>query len=73
MPKVTSKEGLHKCVKQYIELRKSKKLTQDDVAHKLGVSKSTIRKVETGNRVPSLSMMERLCFAVGGKLSIVDF
>lgn len=73
MPTVVSKDHLHKCVKQYIELRKSKGLTQSAVAYKLGVSASTVEKIEVGKRIPSLPMMERLCIAVGAKLGVVDF
>lgn len=37
-------------------LRKEKKLTQEDLAEKLGVSRQSIISVETGKSMPSLSL-----------------
>ena len=43
------------------QLRKEKKLTQEQIATRLGVSKSTVSMYENGGRVPPYEMMERIC------------
>jgi len=42
------------------QLRKEKKLTQEQIAARLGVSKSTVSMYENGGRVPPYEMMERI-------------
>ncbi len=42
------------------QLRKEKKLTQEQIAERLGVSKSTVSMYENGCRVPPYEMMERI-------------
>ena len=59
------------CVKQYIILRKMKEMTQSDVSEKTGVPMTSIAKIESGNRQPSLQMMSKLAFAVGGQVSVI--
>ena len=49
------------------QLRKEKKLTQEQIADRLGVSKSTVSMYENGGRVPPYEMMERI-----GRLFDVD-
>lgn len=41
-------------------LRTSKRLTQDEIAKKLGMSKSTISMYENGNRAPDLETLEAI-------------
>ena len=36
------------------DLRKQKQVTQEEVAHKIGVSRQTIIAIEKGNYIPSL-------------------
>jgi len=60
-----------KCVKQYIILRKMKKMYQRDVADLTGISLSHIEKIEVGRRQPTLSMLSKLAWAVGGELAII--
>lgn len=49
------------------QLRKERKLTQEQIADRLGVSKSTVSMYENGGRVPPYEMMERI-----GRLFDVD-
>lgn len=43
------------------DLRMKRGYSQQDLAKKLGVSKSTISMLEVGSRQPSIEMMETLC------------
>lgn len=43
-----------------ISLRRMKKMTQEDLADKLGVSRQTISKWETGDSVPDMEMGMKL-------------
>ena len=43
------------------ELRKSKKLTQEDLAKELGVSRQTVFSIETGRSEPSLPLAIKIC------------
>ena len=43
------------------KLRKEKKLTQDDLAEKLGVSTKSISRWETGRNMPDYSILKDLC------------
>lgn len=46
-------------------LRKEKKLTQKEVAERLGISEKTISKWECGNGLPEVVYMEPLCDILG--------
>ena len=41
-------------------LRREKKLTQQELADKLGVSPKTISKWETGNGLPDISLLKKV-------------
>lgn len=41
-------------------LRKKERLTQQDLAQKIGVAKSTISQYEKGSRQPNLEMLEKI-------------
>jgi transcriptional regulator with XRE-family HTH domain len=43
------------------ELRKSKKITQEELTEKLGVNNRTISRWETGNNMPDVSLYKPLC------------
>ena len=45
--------------------RKEKKLTQEELANKLGVSKSAISKWENGNNLPDITLLEPLSEILG--------
>src|SRR5574344_334624 len=43
------------------ELRKNKKITQEELAEKLGVNNRTISRWENGNNMPDVSLYKPLC------------
>lgn len=54
-----------------IEARTKKKMTQEDVAKKAGVSQSTIARVEgLTHGIPKLSTLEKIANALGAKLVV---
>jgi len=48
-------------------LRRVQDLSQDDLASRVGVSRNTISRFETGARMPSIEMLEKLAGALGVK------
>lgn len=54
------------------DFRKSKEMTQADLARKVGVRKPTISRIESGARVPSVSLIRRLIEFSGGELTADD-
>ncbi len=50
-------------------LRKEKKMTQEELAEKLGVSDRTISKWENGRGMPDLSLFKPLCDTLGISIS----
>ncbi len=59
-----------KVIEQFIKCRKSKKMTQEDLAKKVGVPRTNITRFESGRYNPSLEMMVKVATALGMKLSI---
>lgn len=57
-------------IEQFIRYRKSKKMTQGDLAKKVGVPRTNITRFESGRYNPSLEMMVKVATALGMKLSI---
>jgi len=52
--------------KEIIKLRKSNKLTQKELAEKVGTSQPAIARLESGNyRNVSLALLRRVAFALG--------
>ena len=52
------------------ELRKKKKLTQAELAKKMGKSQSTIGRIENGSVEPTISMLEQIAGATETQLEI---
>ena len=55
-----------------VKLRKNKKLTQSQLAEKLGTTQSVIARIESGrdSRIPSLGMLARIASATHTKINI---
>lgn len=53
-----------------IELRLEKKLSQSDLARKIGTRQSAIARLESGNYNPSLKLLEKIAKATGVRLTI---
>ena len=48
-----------------MELRKLNNLSQEDIAEKIGVSRQTLSKYETGESLPDIVALSFLPYAVG--------
>ena len=57
-------------VRQYIYIRKLKKMTQADVAKEAGVSRTNITRFESGEYNPSLEMMVKIAAALDVNLEL---
>lgn len=57
-------------ISQLISIRLKKRLTQKDVAEKLGTKQSAVARLESGNINPSLEFLQKIAQAMGYKLSI---
>ncbi len=53
------------------DARKQERITQDDLAHKVGTTKSYISKIEKGYIEPSVGLFFRIIEALGLKVNIV--
>lgn len=66
------KEAYNYCVGQLImEARKQERMTQADLAEKLGTNKSYISRVEKGAVEPGIGMFLRMIEALGLRFEIV--
>ncbi|GAB04115.1 helix-turn-helix domain-containing protein [Gordonia amarae] len=52
-------------VDRLVQLRKDKRLSQQDVADAMGVTQSAVARIESGERDPRLSTLRRYAHAVG--------
>lgn len=52
-----------------IEERKIKNLTRDELAKELKIAEITVRKLEEGNRNPSVNMAKKFAFYYGKDLT----
>lgn len=55
-------------VREMIKARKRARLTQDEVAARMGTTKSAIARLESAGHKPSLRSIERYAAATGHKL-----
>lgn len=55
---------------QLIEGRMKAKLTQEQVARRMGTTQSVVAQLESGHPPPSLQTLRRYASAVGGKVEI---
>ena len=59
-----------KAIRQIIELRLKKKLSQKELAEKIGTKQSAISRFERGFVNPSISFLARLASALGKRLVV---
>ena len=57
-------------IQAMIDARKSKKMTQKQLAEKTGITQADISRIENGTRNPSLDMMKRLAKGMGMVLKL---
>lgn len=56
--------------RQLIDARVNKKLTQEEIARRMGTGQAVISRLETANSSPSLNLLKRLAEALGKRLVI---
>jgi len=61
--KVTQKD--YKLGRHLQKIRKSKKITQEQLAEKIGTSQTWIAYIETGRYTPNLKMFEKIAKVLG--------
>ncbi len=57
-------------IQQYVNCRKSRKMTQDELARRTGISRPNISRFESGKYNPSLEMMVRIAAALDMKVNV---
>lgn len=67
---VQQKDVRKQVIEQYVKCRKEKKMTQEQLAQRTGISRPNISRFESGNYNPSLEMMVRIAEALGMNLNI---
>lgn len=67
---VLQKEIRKEVISQYVACRKAKKMTQDELARRTGISRPNISRFESGNYNPSLEMMVRIAAALDMTLNV---
>ena len=67
---VQQKEVRNYVIEQYVKCRKEKKITQEQLAQRTGISRPNISRFESGNYNPSLEMMVRIAEALEMNLNI---
>ncbi len=60
----------YEVVSQIIEARTKMKMTQAQLAKKIGTQKSNISRLESGNYNPSLDMLVKIANALGKEIKI---
>jgi transcriptional regulator with XRE-family HTH domain len=58
-----------KLLDELVDMRKSKKLTQAEVAERMEITQGAVARVESGDRDPRLSTLRRYAMAVGALVS----
>ena len=67
---VQQKDVRNHLIEQYVKCRKEKKMTQEQLAQRTGISRPNISRFESGNYNPSLEMMVRIAEALEMNLNI---
>ena len=67
---VQQKDVRNHVIEQYIKCRKEKKMTQEQLSQRTGISRPNISRFESGNYNPSLEMMVRIAEALEMNLNI---
>ena len=57
-------------ISQYVACRKGKKMTQEELSKRAGISRPNVSRFESGNYNPSLEMMVRMAAALDMSLDI---
>jgi predicted transcriptional regulator len=57
-------------VSQLISARQKSRLTQKELANKIGTKQSAIARLEGGNTNPSIGFLEKIASAMGARITI---
>ena len=57
-------------IHEFIAARARAKLTQEQLAERMGTSQSAVARIESGNRIPSVRTLQRFAAATGTRLVI---
>ena len=68
--KYTQKQARKNLASQYVQCRKAKKLSQQDVADIIGVKRPNITRFENGSYNPTLDMLVKIAEALDMELQI---
>jgi len=60
----------YQVISQIIEIRKQLKITQSELAHRVGTSKSNISRLESGFYNPSLEFLDKVAKGLGKEIHI---
>ena len=60
----------YEIISQIIEARTSQNITQEELAKRIGTQKSNISRLESGNYNPTIDFLNKVCIALGKKLTI---
>lgn len=52
------------------EIRRARNMTQDELASKCGITRTTISKIERGRFSVSVDMLARICDVLGARIKI---
>lgn len=64
-------EPEYQLARELIDARLSKKMTQEQVAQKAGVSRTVIARLESGTTNPTLDTINRVATVLGKKVKLV--
>ena len=63
-------EAEYEIIKDIIQARKEKNLTQKELAELVGTKQSNISRLESGNYNPSLELLNKIARAIGKELEV---
>ena len=67
----TAQKGIREeVIQQFKDCRKSKRVTQEELARMTGISQPNVTRFESGSYNPSLAMMVKMAEALGMELKV---
>ena len=60
----------YEAIEQIINARKEQNITQAELAKRVGIQKSNISRLESGNYNPSLDFLTKIAESLGKKISV---
>ncbi len=69
MRDIKTEKSVRALVTIFIELRKTKGLSQEKLAHKVGIHRTAVSLIERGERTPTIATCMRIAKALDARLS----